>query len=209
MMRLEELGLDPRIVRRLGEEGIAELYPPQESAVKPALEGKNLVLAIPTASGKSLVAYLAILQSVLKGGKALYIVPLKALASEKFDDLSRFEDLGIKVGASTGDLDEIDTKLDMYDIVVATSEKVDSLLRHRTKWLKNLSVVVADEVHLINDPDRGPTLEVVLVKFRTFNPDAQLIALSATMRNSSELASWLRAELVEGDWRPGPLKAGG
>ena len=208
MMRLEELGLDPRIVRRLGEEGIVELYPPQESAVKPALEGKNLVLAIPTASGKSLVAYLAILQSVLKGGKALYIVPLKALASEKFEDLSRFRDLGIKVGESTGDLDEIDTRLDTYDVVVATSEKVDSLLRHRTKWLKNLSVVVADEVHLINDPDRGPTLEVVLVKFRTFNPEAQLIALSATMRNSSELASWLGAELVESDWRPVPLKTG-
>jgi helicase len=208
MMRLDELGLDPRIVRKLGEEGIVELYPPQESAVKPALEGKNLVLAIPTASGKSLVAYLAILQSVLKGGKALYIVPLKALASEKYDDLSRFKDLGIKVGESTGDLDEIDTKLDMYDVVVATSEKVDSLLRHRTKWLKNLSVVVADEVHLINDPDRGPTLEVVLVKFRTFNPEAQLIALSATMRNSSELASWLGAELVESDWRPVPLKTG-
>ncbi len=207
-MRIDELALDPRIVSRLREDGIEELYPPQEKAIRPALAGKNLVLAIPTASGKSLVAYLAMLQAVLRGGKALYIVPLKALASEKFDDLSKFESLGIKVGESSGDFDEIDPRLHMYDIVVATSEKADSLLRHRVKWLEQLSVVVADEVHLINDPDRGPTLEVTLVKFRTFNPNAQIIALSATIRNSRELADWLDAELVESEWRPVPLREG-
>jgi len=207
-MRIDELALDPRIVSKLREDGIEELYPPQEKAIGPALAGKNLVLAIPTASGKSLVAYLAMLQAVLRGGKALYIVPLKALASEKFDDLSKFESLGIKVGESSGDFDEIDPRLHMYDIVVATSEKADSLLRHRVKWLEQLSVVVADEVHLINDPDRGPTLEVTLVKFRTFNPNAQIIALSATIRNSKELAEWLDAELVESEWRPVPLKEG-
>jgi helicase len=207
-MNTDELGMDSRVTSMLKEQGIEELYPPQIEAVQPALAGENLVLSIPTASGKSLVAYLAILNSVLRGGKALYIVPLKALASEKFEDLAKFEALGLKVGESTGDFDEIDPKLSKYDIVVATSEKVDSLLRHRTKWLKQISVVVADEVHLINDPDRGPTLEVILVKFRTFNPSAQLIALSATIRNSSELADWLDARLVESDWRPVPLKEG-
>ncbi len=207
-MRIDELGLDPRIVSKLKEDGIEELYPPQEKAVGPALSGKNVVLAIPTASGKSLVAYLAILQAVLRGGKALYIVPLKALASEKFDDLSKFESLGIKVGESSGDFDQIDPKLQKYDVVVATSEKADSLLRHRVKWLEQLSVVVADEVHLINDPERGPTLEVTLVKFRTFNPHAQIIALSATINNSGELAEWLGADLVESDWRPVPLREG-
>ena len=207
-MRLDELGLDDRIVRRLAEEGIETLYPPQEEAIRPALAGENLVVSIPTASGKSLVAYLAILSSVLRGGKALYIVPLKALASEKYEDLSRFEDIGIRIGESTGDYDEIDAKLSTYDVVVATSEKVDSLLRHRTRWLKQITVVVADEVHLMNDPDRGPTLEVILVKFRTFNPEAQLIALSATLKNSDELADWLGAKLVLSDWRPVPLKEG-
>lgn len=207
-MNTDELGMDSRITSLLKEQGIEQLYPPQIDAVGPALAGKNLVLSIPTASGKSLVAYLAILNSVLRGGKALYIVPLKALASEKYDDLAKFETLGLKVGESTGDFDEIDPKLSKYDIVIATSEKVDSLLRHRTNWLKQISVVVADEVHLINDPDRGPTLEVILVKFRTFNPSAQLIALSATIRNSSELADWLDARLVESDWRPVPLKEG-
>ena len=207
-MRLDELGIDERVVDRLAKEGINALYPPQADAVLPALAGRNVVLSIPTASGKSLVAYLAILNSVLKGGKALYIVPLKALASEKFDELSRFGDLGLRIGESTGDFDDIDPRLSSYDIVVATSEKVDSLLRHRSKWLKQITVVVADEIHLINDPERGPTLEVILVKFRTFNPEAQLVALSATIRNCSELAEWLNAELIVSDWRPVPLKEG-
>lgn len=207
-MRFEELGLDNRITSILRKEGIETLYPPQEIAIAPALAGKNLVLAMPTASGKSLVAYLAMLQAVLKGGKALYIVPLKALASEKFDDLSKFESLGLKVGEATGDYDTIDPKLGRYDIVVATSEKADSLLRHRVRWLSQLSVVIADEIHMINDPERGPTLEVTLAKFKTFNPSAQIIALSATIRNSRELAEWLGAELVESEWRPVPLREG-
>jgi len=207
-MKIDQLGLDPRVVDVLRQDGIEELYPPQEMAIGPALEGRNLVLAVPTASGKSLVAYLAMLQAVLKGGKALYIVPLKALASEKYDDLSRFETLGIRIGESTGDFDEIDPRLDRYDIVIATSEKADSLLRHRVRWLDQLSVVVADEIHLINDPERGPTLEVTLVKFRKFNPKAQVIGLSATIRNAKELAEWLDAEMIESDWRPVPLKQG-
>ncbi len=207
-MRVEDIGLDPRIVQKLKDDGIHELYPPQAQAVRPVLDGKNVVVAIPTASGKSLVAYMAMLQAVLRGGKALYIVPLKALASEKYEDLSKFSDLGIRVAESTGDYDEVDAKLHRYDIVIATSEKVDSLLRHRTTWLDQLSVVVADEVHLLNDPERGPTLEVTLVKFRTFNPGAQLIALSATIKNAAELAEWLGAELVTSDWRPVPLREG-
>ncbi len=207
-MLVDDIGLDPRIARKLKEDGIQELYPPQAQAMGPVMEGKNVVVAIPTASGKSLVAYIAMLQAVLRGGKALYIVPLKALASEKYEDLSKFSDLGIKVAESTGDYDEVDAKLHRYDIVISTSEKADSLLRHRTKWLDQLSVVVADEVHLMNDPGRGPTLEVTLVKFRTFNPGAQLIALSATIKNAQELAEWLGAELITSDWRPVPLREG-
>lgn len=207
-MRIAELGLDPRIVEILKKQGIEELYPPQADAIGPALLGENLVLAIPTASGKSLVAYLAILASVLHGGKALYIVPLRALAAEKYEDLKEFEPLGIKVGISVGDYDSVDPNLERLDIIVATSERADSLLRHKTNWLQRLSVVVADEVHLINDADRGPTLEVTLAKLRQVNPRAQVLALSATIKNSEELARWLEAEHVKSEWRPVPLKEG-
>src|SRR3989454_6816399 len=174
----------------------------------PALAGKNLVLAIPTASGKSLVAYLAILEGVLRGGKALYIVPLRALASEKHEDLKAFEPLGVRVGLTMGDYDRVDPNLEKFDVIIATSERADSLLRHRIGWLKSLTVVVADEVHLINDADRGPTLEVTLAKLRQVNPSAQVIALSATIGNSEEIAAWLGAEHVTSEWRPVPLKTG-
>lgn len=208
-MSLEELELPPGVADILKEEGITSLYPPQEQAVPLALKGKNLFLAVPTASGKSLVAYLAALKHILeRGGKALYIVPLRALAAEKFEDLKRYEPLGVRVGVSVGDFDSPDPELERYDIIVATSEKADSLLRHRSSWLQKISLVVADEVHLIHDPERGPTLEVTLTKFRRFNPELQVIALSATVKNSKELASWLDAEHISSDWRPTPLKEG-
>jgi helicase len=207
-MRVSDLGVDPRIVEVLKGQGIEELYPPQADAIGPALLGENLVLAIPTASGKSLVAYLAILASVLRGGKALYIVPLRALAAEKYEDLKEFESLGIKVGISVGDYDSVDPTLEKFDVIVATSERADSLLRHRSNWLQQLTVVVADEVHLINDADRGPTLEITLAKLRQVNPKAQVLALSATIKNSDQLAKWLEAEHVKSEWRPVPLKEG-
>jgi helicase len=207
-MRVADLGLDSRIVEILKAQCIEELYPPQADAIGPALLGENIVLAIPTASGKSLVAYLAILASVLRGGKALYIVPLRALAAEKFEELKEFEPLGIKIGVSVGDYDSPDPSLEKFDIIVATSERADSLLRHRLSWLQELTVVVADEVHLINDAERGPTLEVTLAKLRQVNPKAQVLALSATIKNSDELARWLDAEHVKSDWRPVPLKEG-
>jgi helicase len=208
-MKTSELDVDKNIIRILKNEGIEKLYPPQAEAIPYALAGENLVLAIPTASGKSLVAYLAVLKSVLeKGGKALYIVPLRALASEKFDDLSAFQSLGINVVISTGDLDSSDPNLKNFDVIVATSEKADSLLRHKSKWLEKLSIIVADEVHLINDPSRGPTLEVILARFKQLNPTAQIIALSATIQNSEEIAEWLNARHVKSDWRPVELHEG-
>ncbi|MDD1770028.1 MAG: DEAD/DEAH box helicase [Methanomassiliicoccales archaeon] len=208
-MRVKDLDLPEGVADILIADGIEELYPPQEEAVPLALEGKNLFLAIPTASGKSLVAYLAALKQVLeKGGKALYIVPLRALAAEKYEDLMQFSKLGVRVGVSVGDFDSPEPELEHYDIIVATSEKADSLLRHRTSWLEKISLVVADEVHLIHDPERGPTLEITLTKFRRFNPRLQTIALSATVKNSKELAEWMRAEHVTSEWRPTPLKEG-
>ncbi|MCJ7516875.1 MAG: DEAD/DEAH box helicase, partial [Methanomassiliicoccales archaeon] len=208
-MRPDELDLPKGVVEILRKEGITELYPPQITALPLALAGRNLVLAMPTASGKSLIAYLAALRHVLEGGgKVLYIVPLRALAAEKFEDLKRFEGLGVRVDISVGDFDTPDPHLESFDIIVATSEKADSLLRHRSKWLESISLVVADEVHLIHDPERGPTLEITITKFRKFNPDIQVIALSATIKNSKELASWLGAEHISSDWRPVPLKEG-
>ncbi len=208
-MKITETGLDSDIQKILKDQGIHELYPPQAQALPHALNGEHLVLSIPTAAGKSLVAYLAIVQRLKnEGGKAVYIVPLRALAREKYEDLKCFESLGLKVGLSTGDLDESDLRLSKYDIIVCTSEKADSLLRHGLHWLDKIKVMVIDEIHLIHDPTRGPTLEVIIAQIKALNPQTQLIALSATIKNAVELADWLGGKLILSDWRPVVLKEG-
>ena len=205
---MDDIPVDRGIIELFKEQGIAELYPPQAKALPSALDGKNIVLSVPTASGKSLVAYITILDAALKGKKSMYIVPLRALASEKWEDLQPFRKIGIKVGISTGDLDSKGSHLARNDIVICTSEKADSLLRHGAGWLNEVEIVVADEIHLVNDFSRGPTLEMVLSRLRMMNPKIQIIALSATIRNADEIAEWLDAKLIQSEWRPVPLKEG-
>ncbi len=205
---LGETALDADLRRILERDGIASLYPPQATALGPVLAGENLLLACPTASGKSLIAYLALLRAARARRTGLYLVPLRALAYEKAEELEKFEELGIKVGLSIGDFDLPAERLDRLDILVATSEKADGLLRRGSPWLDRLGVVVADEVHLMRDPDRGPTLEVSLTRLRQRYPDLQVVALSATIGNSEELAEWLGARHIASSYRPVPLKLG-
>ena len=193
----------------LREGGIESLYPPQAEAVEAGVTaGESLVASVPTASGKTLVAQLAMLSAVDRGGTALYIVPLRALASEKREEFSVFEDHGVTVGVATGDYENSGEWLADKDVIVATSEKVDSLVRNGAPWIDDLDCVVADEVHLVDDPGRGPTLEVTLAKLRRVNPAVQVVALSATVGNAADVAEWLDAELVDSTWRPIELRKG-
>jgi len=131
-MNLEELsGLPPGAVSHFQDEGIESLYPPQAEAVEAgATDGDSLVAAVPTASGKTMIAALSMLSAIERGGKALYIVPLRALASEKKDEFEAYEEFGVSVGVTTGNYESTDDWLATRDIVVATSEKVDSLVRN-------------------------------------------------------------------------------
>ncbi len=210
---LDGLGLDSSIVSMLRDEwGVERLFPPQSEALPHALSGRNLMLTIPTASGKSLVAYLALihrLKNDLEGGRGIYVVPLKALASEKATELKQLASkVGLRVGIAIGDRDSETGMIDESDILVCTSEKLDSLLRTRSELMDGVGIVVSDEFHLLHDPSRGPTLEVLLSRIRHRRPDAQIIALSATVGNAPEMAKWLDAELVVSDWRPVSLQYG-
>jgi helicase len=205
-------GIPKKVINTLRDSGYDALYPPQVEAFKSGvLGGKNLILAIPTAAGKTLVAEVCMLRSILKNnGTCLYVVPLRALASEKYEDFrKKYAPLGVSVGIATGEYDLPGNKLARYQILIATSEKVDSLLRMRARWLgESLSVAVLDEIHYIQDPSRGPTLEIVAARLRQVNPELQLLALSATISNGEELAAWLDADLISSDWRPVPLLEG-
>ena len=207
-MLLEKLPLPDKLLALLKSEGIVHLNPPQIDAVKKGLlDGKNLVIAAPTASGKTLIAEIAILKNYVEGGKSVYLVPLKALASEKYNDFSKYKKLGMKIAIATGDLDEGDAWLGGYDLIILSNEKMDSLLRHGATWTKDISLIVSDEIHLIDDPSRGPTLEVVLTQLAGI-AKAQIIALSATIENCKEIAEWLSAGLVKSDYRPVKLHKG-
>jgi helicase len=205
-MMLSDAPIPNRLKQYCLRSGITELYPPQAECInKGIFNGKNLLVAIPTASGKTLIAEMAMHHHIGLLGKCLYIVPLKALASEKFEEFSK---KGVRVGISTGDFDRRDESLGKNDIIVATSEKVDSLIRNNAHWLTEISLLVVDEVHLIDSPDRGATLEMVITKMRYRNPGMQLIALSATIGNPGVLARWMDAELVTSEWRPVDLRQG-
>ncbi len=190
--------------------GITNLHPPQAEAASSILSGRNTLVAIPTASGKSLLAYMAMVQRLSEGhkqSKAIYIVPLKALAMEKYEDLSQIaKAMDLKIGLGIGDATAEAKNIDDCNILVCTSEKLDSLLRHKAELVTNLTCVIADEFHLMNDSTRGPTLEINLTRLRHIRPDAQLIALSATVGNCQALADWLDADLVQSDWRPVALE---
>ncbi|UCE10391.1 MAG: DEAD/DEAH box helicase [Candidatus Thorarchaeota archaeon] len=210
MKELKELPINRKVIKLLENLGLSELFPPQQAAFDTGvLEGKNLVLAVPTSSGKTLVAELCMIRAILDGrGKGLYLVPLRSLAHEKYAEFKKYEQIGITTAMSVGDYDSSGTKLRDADIVVVTTEKADSLIRHKAEWLDDIGVVVADEIHLVNDPSRGPTLEMVLAKMIQSIPEIQVVALSATISNAKDIAAWLDASLIRSDWRPVPLDEG-
>ncbi len=209
---LKRYNMDLRIADILAKHGYIDLYPPQKTTLtSDVLRGKNFVLSMPTASGKTLIAELCMLKTILQDkGQCLYVVPLRALASEKYEDFkNKYSALGIKTAIATGDYDIPSGYLASYDIIVATSEKVDSLLRFKAQWLsQKLTLAVYDEIHLLDDESRGPTLEILIARLKQLNPNMQIIGLSATISNAYEIAKWLNADCFLSRWRPVPLKEG-
>lgn len=211
MLEIKDLKswLPQEVIDLYEERGIRELYPPQAEAIERGLlEGRSMLLAMPTASGKTMLAEFAMIKAALQGKRSLYIVPLRALATEKYDSFRAFRKLHVEVGISTGDFDKKDERLGKNQIIIATSEKADSLIRNGAAWVRDLSVLIVDEIHLLNDPGRGPTLEMTITKLLRINPGIQVIGLSATVANGQEIADWLNAEIVSSDWRPIQLKEG-
>ena len=214
-MKIEELDLEPKVIDFLKSEGYEELFEPQEQSVKAGLfdEKKNFLITIPTASGKTLIAMLAILSHLSKHKtKVVYLTPLRALTSEKFEEFKKLEKLNlgrkIKVALSTGDSKEKKEKLEDADVIFLTNESMDANMAFQKDWIYDIGLVVSDEIHLIGDNTRGPTLEIILTRFKSGfigkNPP-KIIGLSATISNSDELADWLNCELVESTFRRVPL----
>lgn len=190
---------------------ILELNPIQKEAIKIGLlDGKNLVVASPTSSGKTLLAELAGLNIVFnKRLKMIYLSPLVALAREKYQGFKeKYQNLGIKVALSIGNFDSQDPFLENFDWICLSNEKMDSLIRHEAPWIKNIGLIVADEVHLLNDFERGPTLEILLTVLKEICPKSQFLLLSATIKNAEDLGKWIGGEVLRSNFRPTPLYFG-
>jgi helicase len=188
-----------------------ELNPMQREAIKMGiLEGENLVVSSPTSSGKTLLAELAGLNVTLnKGKKMIYLCPLVALAREKYEDFKRkYEKYGIKVALSVGNYDSQDSWLQQYQWIVGSNEKFDSLIRHEAPWISEVGLIVADEIHLLDDPSRGPTLEILLTILKDILPKSQILAFSATIKNADEIGEWLNANVLKSNFRSVPLYKG-
>ena len=213
-MKIEKLDLPDSAIEFLKSQGYEKLYPPQADSVKSGLlDGKSILVSAPTASGKTLIAMLAMFSYLSKNnGKVVYLSPLRALAAEKFTEFKKLEKIAlgnkIKVGISTGDFDNIEKNLEKSNILILTNEKMDSVIRHGAEWIDEIGLVISDEIHLIGDENRGPTLEMILTQLKLLDSKPQIVGLSATITNSDEIANWLDCTLVKNDWRPVPLTEG-
>jgi helicase len=191
------------------------LYPPQELALsKGVMNGNNVLVTTPTSSGKTLIGLMGMINILKKGKKVVYLTPLKALASEKFNEfkvianLSCFRNRKINIGISTGDYDSTGSELVNKDVIILTNEKMDSILRHDSNWIYDVGLFIIDEIHLLTERERGPTLEIILTKIKLMPQKPQIIGISATVSNSDEVAEWLTCEPIKSNWRPTELIEG-
>ncbi|MFX0030658.1 MAG: DEAD/DEAH box helicase, partial [Candidatus Hermodarchaeota archaeon] len=205
---------DKRILRVLFENRIFHLREIQKEAIRKGLFfRKSFLVCAPSGSGKTLIGELCAINNVFqKFGKSVYLVPFKALATEKFSHFKKgYAKYGVKVEISIGDYDIDDSKLEKADIIVTTYEKMDSIIRnfYDKDWISEFSTIIIDEVHIIGESDRGPRLESLIVRLNEFL-HTQIIALSATIANPEFFNSWLSSlgshtTLVKSDERPVPL----
>lgn len=196
-MSLESLDPTIRKIIKDSYPQIEDLNPAQKAVVEAGLldEKENFIIAIPTASGKTLLGVMAALRTILEGGKVVYTVPLLSIQNEKVKEFKKFEEHGIKVGKHPSSA----------DLAVMVFESYDALTRFNWNTLSEVDLVIVDEFHMIGEYSRGPTIECAITRSRIINPGMRLIALSATLQNMEELSTWLGARVVEHDYRPVPL----
>ncbi|MBN1801446.1 MAG: DEAD/DEAH box helicase [Candidatus Lokiarchaeota archaeon] len=206
---------DERILRALFESKIFRLRNIQKETIEKGLFfGKSFLICAPSGSGKTLIGELCAVNTALQClGKAVYLVPFKALATEKYVHFKKtYEKYGLKVILSIGDYDAEDSELARADVIVTTYEKLDSLVRnfHYKEWIFEITSIIIDEIHIIGEGDRGPRLESLIVRLNDFLNHPQIVGLSATIANPETFNSWLSSlgnisTLIYSDHRPVPL----
>ncbi|MBE0568408.1 MAG: DEAD/DEAH box helicase [Deltaproteobacteria bacterium] len=210
---LEAFGIDDRIIELWKATGHQELLPIQQIAVRKGkvLDGKSAVIFSPTSSGKTFVGEMAAVQTARQNRRAIYLVPQKALAEEKYQEFTRkYASFGIRVVISSRDRQEFDQDIykGRFHVAVVVFEKMQALMVASPAMLRNVGLVVVDELQMIGDKTRGAGLEILLTKILLAQDKPQIIGLSAVLGNAKQLADWMGAELCEDHRRPVELRKG-
>ena len=196
-----------------GKAGVTVLTACQERVLShiPIWQGRNALVVAPTSSGKTFVGEVLAARSAYSLKRAIFLVPFKAIAEEKYAEFrERYGEIGISVIISDGDhtLFDQDIRRGDFGIAVIVYEKMAQLLIQSPGILANCSLIVVDEIQLIGDQTRGPSLEMLLAHFLQLQQRPQLIGLSATMSDLGGLDLWLDADPISCVERPVPLWEG-
>lgn len=198
----------------IGHAGVERLRPVQQLAVgKGLLEGRDLLIVSATASGKTFIGEMAGLKNLLEGrGRLLFLVPLVALANQKYQRFTERYGSLVRVSLFTGvsrlnlpETRSIGERDPNAPIVVGTYEGIDHHLRTNHR-LREIGTVVIDEVQMLEDPERGHRLDGLIARLKAIAPRAQFLYLSATIGVPHLLAKKLGAGLVTYAERPVPLE---
>ena len=176
---------------------IKEFNPAQKAVIESGYleNNENYIICIPTASGKTVLGVMAALQTILDGGKAVYLAPLLSIQNEKVKEFKKFEENDISVGKYPSNC----------DLSVMVFESFDRLTRLSWNHLREVDTLIIDEFHMIGEFTRGPTLEAAITRAKIINPSMRIISLSATLKNIEEIEEWMDGTCIEHDYRPVPL----
>jgi len=206
-------GVDPRLIDIWRSSGIETLLPVQRIAVDRynLFGGGNLLVSAPTSSGKTFIGEMAAAHTLLGHRRCFYLVPLKALAAEKFETFrERYAPLGARVVMSTRDCRQFDDEIaeGRFQIAVVVYEKMHQILIQTPDALEGVRVVVADELQTLADAGRGADIEVLLTRLRLSKASFQFVGLSAVLRDNGLLSKWLGAQFLQYCERPVELRRG-
>lgn len=196
--------------------------PVQSRILEVCHEDANIIVAAKTSAGKTVIAEMFIAQEIKeRGGKGMFLAPLRALAQEKIDQWCDpdYHFSGQNISICTGDYritPQRQKELEQSNIIIMTSEMLNHRARNikseKSKYLEDIGTLVVDESHLLTVPGRGEHLEVGLMKFSKINPSCRIVLLSATMPNVGQIAEWMAGSLnqkktyvLDSSYRPVPL----
>jgi helicase len=216
---VEHSKIDNYLKKNLSRRGIKNLLPIQSEALKNGLlRNRDLLIIANTSAGKTLIGEIAGISTTKKKKKFIFVVPLVALANTKYEEFKKSYGKMYQVGIRTGRsriFDSIREKKAFYqtrfsiqksDIVIATYEGLDLLIRGGQVDFDEIGCIVIDEIQTLADPDRGPMLDCLQAKIRSYSKNVQIIGLSATIGNPKQFANDLSLKLILVDHRPIPLE---